>query len=61
MHRFTARLCVPVFALAALAAACGGAAPPPVTAATSGADVKGSIEAKLHASLGGPQRTVKEK
>ncbi len=63
MHSFIARLSalpfVGAFALLAIAA-CGGAAPPPATAATSGAEVKGSVDAKIRESLAGAQRTEKE-
>ncbi len=51
-----------VASLALAAIACGASsAPPPAAAATSGAEVKGSVEAKIRDSLAGAQRTEKEK
>ena len=68
MRRFPARLSSVGFAslaslgaLGLLGVACGGAAPPASTPATSAAEVKGSIDAKLAESLAGAQRTEKEK
>ncbi len=63
MHRLSripALTSVALAAFALLGVACGGSAPP-VAAATSGAEVKGSVDAKLRESLAGPQRTDKEK
>ncbi|MGO8992564.1 MAG: class I SAM-dependent methyltransferase [Polyangiaceae bacterium] len=61
MHRIVCLSALTLAALTPLACGGGSSTPPPSTAATSGADVKGSVDAKLRQSLAGPQRTEKEK